>query len=84
MARLSYIFIVQHFIYDGVVELLQDGHKHPIIQRHVAVRVDVDQPSRQCSLSPCQFALDGVLGQDGQGLAAEGAAPLESLVLELK
>ena len=40
----------------------------PVVQREVAVGVDVDEPPRQRRLRPGQLALVGVLRQDHHSL----------------
>ncbi len=73
---------MEEVVPDGVRQLLQYGVEHPVVEREVAVRVCVDEPARQGGLRAGQLALDCVLGQDGDGLFAEGPVPLERLRLE--
>ena len=75
LGELALLLRVEQPLVHGVGELLQDGAKHPVVQRQVAVGVAEHEPASQRRVRAGQLALDRVLGQDQDGLATQLSVP---------
>ena len=84
LGKLCLLLAVEEAVVQGEGELLQDGEEDPVVQGQVAVGVAEDEPPGQGGVGPCQLPLDGVLGEDEDGLPAELPGPGEGGRLQVR